>query len=608
MNKFFRCFILFVVLFAVNTVTAQTNNDEELAAQYLLNKEYDKAIVLYEKLYKASPLNVIYYDSYLECMLQTQQYSKAEKWLKKLYKQNATNKRYAVDLGYLYDISKEEEKKIKLFQELIKNVEATFDAVKALSDAFYYRKYIEEAILTYQKGRELLKIDDLFSKEVADLYERQGKYEEMMNEYFLPLEKDDYYSVALKGFIQDQITDDITGAKTNAIKNSLLKKAQKNPSKTVYSQLLLWFFVQIKEYDAALVQAKALDKRFSANGEIVYQVAKMSADVGEYDVAKQAYDFVIAKGESSNYFTLAKIELLRISFLKLKNQTSYTQEEVSKLVISYYQNLTELGYSTATIPIIKDLAYLEAFYNQNNTKAEELLNKTIELSSKVPSIQAECKLLLADILLKKGEVWDASLLYSQVEKANKYDTIGFYAKFKNAKLSYYIGEFEWAKTQLDILKGSTSKLIANDAMQLSLFIRENIADDSSEVPLQMIARADLALFQNNDKESEKILDSIYIQFPQHPIVDDVFFKKAHIYLKRQNIAMADSMLKTAFNFDPAGILADDILFLRSSINENIADKKELVKELLYKLITEYPESVYTVEARKKLRKLRGDLP
>ena len=107
---------------------------------------------------------------------------------------------------------------------------------------------------------------------------------------------------------------------------------------------------------------------------------------------------------------------------------------------------------------------------------------------------ANAKLLKGDIMLIKGDVWEASLLYSQVEKAYKNDTIGFYAKFRNARLYYFIGEFDYAEAQLEILRGATSKLIANDAMDLYLTIQENVDYDSSYVPLEKYTTADMLMF------------------------------------------------------------------------------------------------------------------
>ena len=69
--------------------------------------------------------------------------------------------------------------------------------------------------------------------------------------------------------------------------------------------------------------------------------------------------------------------------------------------------------------------------------------------------------------------WEATILYTQLEKANPNNDIGYEAKLKKAMLAYYAGDLLWAKAQFDVLKGATSKLISNDAIQMSHFIHMN---------------------------------------------------------------------------------------------------------------------------------------
>jgi outer membrane protein assembly factor BamD (BamD/ComL family) len=57
----------------------------------------------------------------------------------------------------------------------------------------------------------------------------------------------------------------------------------------------------------------------------------------------------------------------------------------------------------------------------------------------------------------------ALIYYSQIQNKIKNDPIAQEARFKVARTSYFKGDFAWAQTQLDILKKSTSQLIANDA-------------------------------------------------------------------------------------------------------------------------------------------------
>jgi len=198
-------------------------------------------------------------------------------------------------------------------------------------------------------------------------------------------------------------------------------------------------------------------------------------------------------------------------------------------------------------------------------------------------------------------------LYSQVEKSFKNEPLGHLAKFKNAKLSYYIGEFEWAKAQLDVLKAATSKLIANDAMDLSLLISNNIEEDSNTVALSMYSKADLLEMRNHDKEALTVLDSIQLLFPYHPINNYVLFKKAQISAKNGRFEDAAAYYTTIVEKYPEDLLADDALFNVAQLYENQLNNKNKAMQLYEDLLTKYPGSLFAVEARKHFRTLRNDV-
>jgi len=272
----------------------------------------------------------------------------------------------------------------------------------------------------------------------------------------------------------------------------------------------------------------------------------------------------------------------------------------------YESLLNELGKTPFTIPLILNLAHLDAFYLNETDKAIELFLQAINISKAPLTSQAECKLELADIYLFSDEQWEATLLYSQVEKTFKNEPIGHEAKFRNAKLSFYIGEFGWALAQLDVLKAATSKLIANDALELSLLISDNIEEDSVTVPLSMYAKADLLEFRNRDTDALAVLDSISILYPMHSIADNVLFKKAEIDSKNGQFDLAATNYSEIIEKYPYDLLADDAMFNLAGLYENQLNNKSKAMELYEKILTQYPGSLYVVDARKHFRALRND--
>ena len=106
-------FILLLLLSCGGTVVAQQSQDEQLAMQYYKEKEYDKAVELFEKVHAKKPDSYIYY-YYYHALLELERYDDAEKMLKKQVKAYPNVPRYKVDLGFVYERSGENAKAEKL--------------------------------------------------------------------------------------------------------------------------------------------------------------------------------------------------------------------------------------------------------------------------------------------------------------------------------------------------------------------------------------------------------------------------------------------------------------------------------------------------------------
>jgi hypothetical protein len=469
------------------------------------------------------------------------------------------------------------------------------------------RMQYDNAANAYLKGRKLMNNPSYFSTELAIIYESRGRYSEMMDEYFTLLATDANYLAFVETRLQVVLLSDRDNKKTEIIKTSLLRKAQKNPENGLYATLIMWFSIQQKDFELAFNQAKSIDKRFKDNGAKVFELAELCISNKAYDIATEAYQYNINKGELATYYLNSRIGLLNAKYLKITTSLIINKKELNELEKEYNNCIADLGKTASSILLLKNLAHIYAFYSLKTNEAIDLLNEAIAIPNADKNIVANCKLELADIQLFGGDVWEATLLYSQVEKAFKNDPIGFEAKFRNAKLSFYIGEFNWAKAQLDVLKAATSKLIANDAMELSLLISDNMDEDSSTVGLSYYAKAELLAYRNQYNQAMECLDSTRLLGLSHPIFDDVLFKKAEIRIKQGLYKDADSLLQKLVDFYPDGLLADDALFIQAALNENQLNNKIKAMSCLETLIFKYPSSLYTVEARKQFRRLRGDL-
>jgi tetratricopeptide (TPR) repeat protein len=241
------------------------------------------------------------------------------------------------------------------------------------------------------------------------------------------------------------------------------------------------------------------------------------------------------------------------------------------------------------------------------------LNKLIANSKASLFLKAKAKLDLGDIYMLKGEPWESTLLYSQVEKTQKENLVGYEAKLRNAKLSYYKGDFQLAQEHLDILKQATTREIANDALELSMRIKENIAFDSTGAALKDYALIELLLYQNKTSDAldkiEKLKQGISSSgstISNRTILDDVYWLEANIRMKKGEFDKSIVLLQKIIDDYGDDILADDAYFLQGEIYERQLNNKEKAMEIYRDFLTKYAGSVYAAEARKRYRQLRGD--
>ena len=582
--------------------SAQGLNNLDLARQYESTGEFDKAAVYYEKQYNIDPFGT--YEPYLKCLKQIKDYKEAEKLIKKQAKRGAGAGKYNVDLGLLYELEGDNEKAKKQFETAIKNLHPDVGDIYAVANSFIMNGKPDLALETFLKGRSLVP-DNNFGFDIAELYGRKGETQKMIDEYLDIMTENTMFQANVQSVLQYKLSQDSDSNLANLLRLSLLRKIQREPSQLIYSEFLYWLFMQEKDFESAYIQAKALDKKTGDTGNRIYSLGEICISNQAWTVAEKCFDYIVAKGSNHPLYIRAKIAMLSAAFEKTTD-SHYTQTELLALEKQFTEALQELGKNSITAPLMVKHAQLEAFYLDKVAEGRKILEEVIAMPALSPNYIAEVKLELGDIMILDSDLWEASLTYSQVDKDFKHDAIGREAKFRNARLSYYLGEFEWAEAQLSVLKQATSQLISNNALDLALLISDNIGDDSITEPLQIYSRAELLAFQHKNDLALQTLDSILVLYPGRKITANVWFKQAGIYLTKGDFEKAITLYSDIVKNYADGVLADDALFRIGGIYENNLKDTEKAKSTYEQFIDKYPSSVFIAEARRHYRLLRGD--
>jgi tetratricopeptide (TPR) repeat protein len=605
--KHFLLKILLVVL--IIPVFGQNNKPDQnkynLANSFYQNKEYSKAAPLFQELYEKTNLDS-YFELYVNCLVLSENFEEAEKVMKKEIRRNKTPNNY-ITLGFIYKSKNDLVQAHETYDKVIENLTPNVGSIVSIANSFFNRNEYEYAEKTYQKGREIIP-GEKFRNYIATVYAYLRDYEKMMNEYLLMLSEDENNLSSVESRIGSLLRFDFDNTLRTLVKKETMKCIQESPNLTAYNRLLIWLFVQEGNFKNALNQSISLDRRTLKEENSILEFSQSAVQSSQFEIALSGYDYLIGRKPAPTNLISAKLERVKTEYLDFIATPTSERKSFLNLEKHFQMVFDEFGYNRQTAGIAVDYAHYLAFYLKETNKAFSILDTALMASAPDNNQRFLLKTELADLNVYTNNLWEAILLYAQIIDANKDNPIGDEVKLKKAKLSFYLGDIEWAKSQLDVIKASTSKLTANDAMELSILITENYEMDSIAEPIQMYARADLLIFRNQDSLAIVTLDSLLQKYQGTTLTDKVLMKKAQIFKKNFRYSEAANLYSTIVTDYSFSSSADDALFNLASITENQLKNPEKANEYYKQIMVSYPGSIFVAEAREKFRIYRGDIP
>ena len=586
-------------------VDAGAQTDLELAEFYYNEGSYPQAKLYLDGIWKKNKTNAVY-QMYYATLLALDDFDTAEKVVKERLKRRHKNSRSTalVDLGSLYLHFDKREAALEAFMEALDNLQPGRPSAVSLANAFIKLDELDMALATYERAEKLGSTG--FEYELANLQGMRGDFEGMIDAYMALLSTKPNYLRTVQNSLNRNLRLTTTEDNRELVRISLLRAIQTYPDNTVYPELLVWHFNQIRDFASSVIHAKALDLRLQEQGVRLMELGNTAQANGDVDTALECYRYVAAKGPDNPYYFTARNEVLQVRFDALTAEVPADLDAMAQLADEYATSLRDLGVRSETAMMVKDRAHLLAFYLQRADEGIEDLEALLANNDLNERVAAACKLTLGDIYVFEGLIWDASLLFSQIVLDFKDDPLGHEAKFRNARVSYYGGDFNWAQSQLNALKASTSKLISNDAIDLSLLITDNFNLDTLTLPMEMFARADLLRMQRKFDDARTTLDSLTTDFPGHVLEDEVLMMSADMFLEQGRLDTAMTLYQEVVDLHFDDITGDDALWMLADLTHHRLNDEATAQTLYEKLLFDFPGSLHAVEARKRFRALRGD--
>jgi len=595
----------------LNFVTAQNRQNElqtksSLAIRYYNARDFEKAMPLLKDVYNTTHSST-YFRYYITCLTEMKRFQEAEDEIQQeIKKQRKAQPDYYVHWGYILKEAGKKDEAEEKYRLAVDNIQPDKGSYMSVANTFMMYQEFAWSREVYLKGRQELAGED-FTYELARAYLYLRDYENMMEEYLNLLRTDEKQLSRIQSSLSSAMRLDIDDGLRDQFREQILLRIQNEPDVIGYNRLLIWFFLQEKKFASALRQSISIDRRTGDEVAQIAQLGDMALQNKEFTEAKKAFKYLMDKGTDSPFYAQAFARNLHASYMEYINTFPNDTVKGQTLAKDFEDGLNFLQYGPATLNLIREYAHLLTFYLSETDKALQVLEKGL----KIPSLKAEqigeLKTEMADTYVYADDPWEAMLIYSQVIDENK-NSLGDEVKLKKAKLGYYMGNFSWAKAQLDVLKASTSKLTANDAMELSMMIGNNLNLDTTAVPLTMFAKADLRFFQNRPQEAMTILNGLEELYPYHSLVDDILYRKAKLEISKQNYELAAAYLDTIITDYSYELLGDDALYTLAEIYNYDLNEKVKARDLYKRMLTAYPGSIYIEESRAKYRELREIYP
>ena len=589
-----RCYISIIAWFVAGfSLFAQ---DDQLARNYLDQGEYEKALKTYQQLVKEAPGNSTYFYGLVTAYQQLEDFTSAEALLQERLKRTPNNPTLLIELGHNLALQQQPEKASDYYTQALNILQEQPNYTYSVARTFEKYSLLDEAAEAYLTGKKLTP-DVKFDLPLARIYGEQGKLEQMFSSYLDLIDKEPEISYNLIREFDRYILEDPGNEANATLRKLLLQRLQKNPDVT-YNEMLAWLFIQQKQYAQAFAQEKAIYRR-NQDFQRIIQLTVIAKSEGDIETAKEVVSFIIAETTTPNILLQANQLLLE---MKIQTEDKKAYPSIKK---EFEDLFATFGKGKETLNLQLNYAKFLAFSMDDPTAGIVLLEE-LSAGNLNSFEQAAVKMGLADILVLQEKFNQALIFYTQIQNLVKNNEMSQEARFKVARTSYFKGDFEWAQNQLDVLKASASQLIANDAMELSLLIRDNSQEDSTHTALKKYARADLLAFQNRTEEAIDILGEVLIRHKGEKIEDEALLKQAQLLESKGEFKKAEANYLMILQHFYNNILADNATYYLAELYLNRLENPEKAKEYYEQVIFNFPDSIYFVEARKNFRQLRGD--
>lgn len=598
-------FLLYVLLATLISLSlqAQVDRELELARAWERDGQLEKALTIYQQLYEKDSLRADVILG-LKNIYKTLGYHDARRALiQKQVRRDSLNIPLRIELAdawYRQKAAVEGEREV---DRILSMKDAGESVYRLVASMLIENRRLDEVEAVYQRARTTFKNENLFVLDMARLHTYRGDYYRATQELirFTAGQSDLTYLESQLSQFPD------TEKEALQVIRALKDYLQNQSSDLGMHRILLKILIRSGAYGEAFELAKSLDERLNRQGLEVLNFADQARGAEQFDVAKAGYEFFLTRYPQSPQAELGLAICIEASADVVGSAVQIADSLVSeklqfdKAIRRYdaiIQKYPQTEWAAEALQRAGTL-YLDRYFDVDQSLryyrrlAREYLRSGFRL---------EGWLKVADCLVIQNRMDEARNELSEILRQGFADRDAMdLARFRIAEILFYEGRIDSVRRWLSPLIGQKTGRTVNDALELALVLQENV---KAPADLKVFAEARRLVFQRRYGEALLRIDQLLER--RSSLGDDACLLRAVVFQKQKKFDEAVQSLEwltTKFEKSP---LADRATLLKGDIAAAQKDFAAAIRH--YKsLLTNYPTSIYSAEARKRLRELEGKI-
>ncbi|MBU0558248.1 MAG: tetratricopeptide repeat protein [Bacteroidetes bacterium] len=612
----FKLIILILVISALGLrLAAQDanvlNNKYRLAKSYEQANDYEKAKSIYVDLLAAQPWNQQYFTSLNNVYLRLKEYDKSIKLLNDRIQKNPNDVAAYGMLGSTYYVMGSIS---KAYEEWEKGIEinSSINNVRIITNYCIENRAYEKAIEFYLNGRASSSDRQLFSYELANLYSATMDFENAANEYCKIIADQPNQVEAIK----KRMITYLTAPEALEITIKIVKTNYSSLKAPVFLDLLSFLYLEKKDFDEALNATILFDKDQAGGGVKIFTFAQTAFAEKDYSSASKAFKYIIDKYPASPYAATSKIGFAKTyeASLDAKHNTDksswkpFAAPDTSgmKFYIEVANAYEELASAFPWSEIANEANYRLGLLNFNkflNSRSAEARFLKVSNEAPLSNFAASSNIQLAEIELRRNN-YPQALNYLSRVTGNVRAPAEFksYADYIRAKLEFWKGHFAGAQKYLSVITENLNDNLANDALELSIFINSTKSDSLNLVEF---AKADEFLFQSNFERAAEVYQKLSELEDSFIISSYSKYYHAVSLLALNRIDEAIIVLKEISVAETFNIYADKSLYLQAQCYYFGLNNKHDAIKAHERLLEKFPNSLYFEKSRQQINNFKS---